>query len=95
MPNLVSLTRPSLQLLSKTQPEFFSDFRISGQSLIKENRVNSRTSNIIDMKLGPATKLNKRIGDDVMSENYDLIVNFFDLWPIWSNPEAGFRTHSL
>ena len=46
------------------------------------------------MKLGPVTKLDKRnkttskkkIDDDIMSEN---------LWPIWSNPEAGFQTHGL
>ena len=37
-----------------------SDFRISGQSLIKENCHNSRTSDDIDMKLGPVTKLDKR-----------------------------------
>ena len=36
----------------------FSDF---GQSLIKENCHNSRTSDDIDMKLGPVTKLHKRI----------------------------------
>ena len=40
------------------------------------------------MKLGPVTKLDKgnkttskKFGDDVMS------ANFFNLWPIWSNPE--------
>ena len=37
-----------------------SDFRISGQSLIKRNCHNSRTSDDIDMKLGPLTKLDKR-----------------------------------
>ena len=37
-----------------------SDFWISVQSLIKENFRNCRTSNNIDMKLGPATKLDKR-----------------------------------
>ena len=37
-----------------------SDFRISGQSLIKENCHNSRTSDDIDMKLGPLTKVDKR-----------------------------------
>ena len=50
------------------------------------------------MKLGPVTKLDKRnktskkYDNDVMSANYDLIVI---LWPIWSNPEAASRTHSL
>ena len=35
------------------------DFHISGHSL-KENCHNSRTSDAIDMKLGPVTKLDKR-----------------------------------
>ena len=36
MLNLVSLTRPSLQILGKTQTGI-SDYWISGQSLLKEN----------------------------------------------------------
>ena len=36
-----------------------SDFQISGQSLIKENCHNSRTSDDIDKKLGPLIKLDK------------------------------------
>ena len=51
----------------------FSNFWNSGQSLIKENYHNSRTSDNIDMKLGPVTRLDKRnktkskkIDDDVM-----------------------------
>ena len=58
-----------------------SNFRISGQSLIKENCHNSRTSNNIDWKPGPVTKFDKRnkgiskkFDDDVISENYDIIV---------------------
>ena len=35
-------------------------FPISGQSLIKENCHNSKTSDDIDMKLGPVTKLDQR-----------------------------------
>ena len=60
-----------------------SDFGISGQSLIKLNYHNSRTSNDIDMKLGPVTKLDKgnkitskKFDDDVMSVNFDVIVIF-------------------
>ena len=37
-----------------------SDFQISGQSLIKKNFYNSRTSNDMDIKLGPVIKLNKK-----------------------------------
>ena len=36
-----------------------SDFRITGRSLMKENCYNSRTSDDIDLKLGPVTKLDK------------------------------------
>ena len=50
---------------------------------MKENCHNSRTSDDIDMKLGPATKLDKRnkttskkIEFDVMSKNCDVIVIF-------------------
>ena len=53
------------------------------------------------MKLGPVTKLDKRnkstskkLNDDVISENCDVIVIFLDFWPIWSSAEAGFRTQS-
>ena len=60
-----------------------SDFQISGQSLIKENCHNSRTSDDIDMKFGPVTKLDKRnkatskiFDDDAMSANCDVIVIF-------------------
>ena len=54
------------------------------------------------MKFGPVTKIDmrnkitsKKFDGDVMSANYEIIVNFSNLWLIWSNPEAGFRTHSL
>ena len=83
MPNLISLTRPSLQILGKTQTGGISDFWISGQSFIKENCHNSRTTDNIDMKLGPVTKLDKGnkamskiFDDDVISTNCDVIVIF-------------------
>ena len=46
--------------IGKNSDGGISDFWISGQSLIKENCQNARTSDDIDMKLGPVTKLNKR-----------------------------------
>ena len=55
----IFLTCPSLHILGKTQTGF-SDFQISGQFLIKRNCNNSTTSDDIDMKLGPVTKLDKR-----------------------------------
>ena len=60
-----------------------SDFRISGQSLKKENCHNSKTSDDNDMKLRPVIKIDngnktflKILDDDVMSENCDVIVIF-------------------
>ena len=60
-----------------------SDFRISGQSFIKINCHISRTSDNNDIRLGPVTKLDKKskitpkkFDDDVMSENWDVIVIF-------------------
>ena len=61
-----------------------SNFGISGQSLINKNCHNSRTSNHIDMKLGPLTKLNKRntttskkLRNDVTLINCDVIIIFW------------------
>ena len=75
-----------------------SDFRISGQSLIKRNCHNSWTSNNIGMKLGPATKLDKRnkktskkIDDDVILENCEFIAIFSicgQFGAIWK-PDSG------
>ena len=64
--DLVSLTRPSLQILDKTQTGKFSIF---GQFLIKRNCHNSRTSDVFDMKLGPVTKIDKR--NKTTSKNFD------------------------
>ena len=78
MPNLVTVTCPSLRYLAIDGCN--SDFQISGQSLIKENCHNSRTSDDIDMKRRPVTKLENRNKttpkncDDVMSANFDVIV---------------------
>ena len=69
--------------IGQTSDVGISDFLIFGQSLIKENCLNSRTSNGIDIKLGPVTKLDKRnkttskkFDGDFMSENCDVIVIF-------------------
>ena len=72
----------------------------SGESLIKRNWHNFRTSDDIDMKLGPVTKLDKR--NNTTSKKMKLscreIVTplpFSNLRPIWSIPDAGVRTYSL
>ena len=48
--------------------------RISGQSLIKGNYNNSRTSHDIDMKLGPVTKLDKRNKTTLKKFAYDIML---------------------
>ena len=82
MQNLVSLTCPSLQKLDKTQTGYFR-FLDFWSTVINGNCHNSRTSNDIDMNPGPATKLDKRntatskkIDDNVMSVNCDVIAIF-------------------
>ena len=90
MPNLVSVLPPVSRYSAKSQTGI-SDSRISDQSLTKESNNNSRTSDDIDIKIGPVTKLDKRnkttsnIFDyDVISTNCDVIVifsiYFFNLW---------------
>ena len=66
-----------------TSDEGISDLRISSQSLIKVNCHNSRTTDNIDMKPGPVTKIDKRnkrksnrFVDNVMLVNCDVIVVF-------------------
>ena len=58
--NLMSLTRSSLQILEKTQMEVFSISGFIVKSLINKDCPNSRTSDVIDITLGPLTKLDKR-----------------------------------
>ena len=60
MPNLAYLTPPHSLDVGKNSDGGISNFRIPGQFFIKENYHNSRTSDDIDMKLGPVTKLDKR-----------------------------------
>ena len=89
--------------IGQNSDEGISDFQISGQSLIKENCYNSRTSGGIDMKFGPVTKLDKRNKKKTSKKiwRWRHVSKlwrhryFSDLWPIWSNPEARFRTHIL
>ena len=51
------------------------------------------------MQLGLVTKIKKhgnvkRLHEDVVSANCNIIIFFSDLWSIYSNTEAGFRTHA-
>ena len=69
MTNLVFIIYPSLQILERNSDGSISDFQISGQSFIEENYHNSRTSNDIDVKPGPVTKLEKK--NTVISKKSD------------------------
>ena len=75
-----------------------SDFRISGQSLIKGNYHNSRTSDDIDRKFGPVTKLekknkatSKKIDVGVIMANCEVIVTFpiYGQFGTTRKPDAG------
>ena len=77
-----------------------SGFRISIQSLIKENCHNSRTNDDVEIKLGPATRVdkinkttNKIFGDDLMSENCDVntIFTIYDQFGEIRKPDSGRR----
>ena len=87
MPNLVFLNRPGLQILGKTQnSEVFPIFGFMVNPFCRKTILesqNSTTSNDIDMKLEPVTKLDKKniassnkTDDDVMSGSCDVFVIF-------------------
>ena len=95
MPNLLSLTCPSLQILSKTQTVVFpiSNFWLT------ENCYKSRTSNDIDMKLVQVIKIlqlkqgNVKKADDLMFTNCDILPFFQFMTNLEQSGEAGFLTH--
>ena len=86
--------------IAPNSDEGVSDFRISGQSLIKRNCHKSRTSDDIDMKIGPVTTRDKRKKQQQKSLTFCNVGKlwrhcyFSNLRSIWSNAEVGFRTHS-
>ena len=97
MPNLVSITLPSLQILGKTQT---GAFPISGFLVnpFKKNYHNSRTSDDIDMKYGAVAKVDKRnkamlknVDDDIMLANSDVIIFFpiYDQFGDIRKPDSG------
>ena len=72
--------------------------------LIKENCHNSRTSDDVDMKLGPVTKIYKRnkttskyFDNDVMLENCDVSVIFliFGLFGAIRKPDSRHRVSKI
>ena len=80
---MVLLTHPSLQILNKNKTGLFPISRFLVKTIRYKNCHNSRTSSDIDTKHGPVSKVDKRktttskkIDDDVVSTNYDLIIIF-------------------
>ena len=83
MPNLVSLTRPRLQLLGKTQKGVFPIFNILIKSLINKNYHKSRTKKFGPVKLTSKLTINfkkikkkKKNDDNAVLANYDVNVIF-------------------
>ena len=73
----------SFILLLQSSDGSICNFRISCQSLTKENYHDCRTIDEIEMKLGPVTKIGKRnrvtsksSDNDIIKANYDVIVIF-------------------
>ena len=100
MRNLAFPIYSSLQILGKTQTEVFPNSRFLLEYLIKENCHNSRTSDDIDMKLGPVTKIYKRnkttsknFDDEIMTENCGFIVIFsiYGQFVAIRKPDSGCR----
>ena len=90
----------SSKVLDHSQLTLISVGRGIWSTLIKENCYNSRTSDDIDMKLGPVTKIDKRnkkkskkIDNDVVSESCDVIVIFriFGKFRAGCTPDSGQR----
>ena len=74
---------PQSSNVGKNSDGGISDFRISGQSFMKENCHNSIDSDNIDRKIGPVTKIDKRnkamskkINNESILANFDVIVIF-------------------
>ena len=67
MPNLVSLTRLSLQVLGKTQIGILPISGFSVKKLITETKIDKR-------KLRKETRQLIKMDDDIILENYDVIV---------------------
>ena len=85
MSHLVSLTCFSLQISGKTQTRVFPISSFLVKFFIDKSCRKSTTSDDVDMKLGPGTKLDKRntttskeFDSNVLSTNYDTIVIVFD-----------------
>ena len=97
--NFVTLTRPTLQILSKSQTWYFQ-FLDFWSIPYQKSCHNSRISYDIDMKLGPVTKIPRR--NKTTSKIWRLrhfgklwasLSSFQYFWLIWSNAEIGFRMH--
>ena len=84
--------------IGKNSDQGISDFRISGQSLIKINCHISRTSDDIDMKLRQVTKLNTRnkaTSKKMMITSCQKIVTSLPLFQFTANLEQSTQSVKL
>ena len=98
IPILIFLTRSSCQILDKIQTGLFPTSGFLVKSLTNKHSFNYKTSNGIDMKLGPLSKLGKRnimtsrtFDNDLIRVNYGAIFIlqiFGEFASIWK-PHSG------
>ena len=104
VPNLGSLTRTRSPILDKIPTRVFSISRFLNKAFKNKNCHNSKTSNEIEMKLGPLSKLEtrnmkynnaKKFKDEVLSANYDVIVIFpiYGQFGAIQKPDSGCKIH--
>ena len=98
MPTFYISNLPQSPDIGQNSDRGISDFRASGQSLIKENCHNSTTSNDTEIKPGSLTTNDKRnkqplktIDNDIVSANRDAIVIFsiYDQFGVIWKPDSG------
>ena len=93
MPNL-----PQSPNIGQNSDAGISNFWLYSQSLIKENCHNSRTSDDVNVKLGPVTRLDKKnktkskkFYEDAMLASCDVIVIFpnYGQFAVMRKPDSG------
>ena len=99
LPNFVTLTRPNLQILNKSQARYFQFLDLWSIPYQKSCH-NSRISYDIDMKFGPVTKIPTRNKETSkiwrlrhFRKLWASLSSFQSFWLILSNAEIGLRMH--
>ena len=83
---------PQSKNIEQNSDGCISNFRISGQSFIKENCYNSRTSDVLTWNFGPITKLDKKkktaSKKSIMTSGWK-IVTFLSFFQFMANMEQS------